>query len=217
MLTDTLETIANTLRGVQNEERNQEMIADLLQQISDNIMASTGHPGISELATDAEAIAGTALDKVLTASNLSAFQVNSAFASDAEALAKTVTNKALKPSNLAALGATETFAGLVEIATDVEAVAETATDKVLVASNLAALGASETFAGLVELATTAEAIGLEDTARALTAAGLAAVFAALANDIVFAAGKGPVLESPDETLYRIKVADGGALTTEAVV
>lgn len=44
-------------------------------------------------------------------------------ATDAEALAKVATDKILTPSNLAALGSTTTFSGLIEIATDAEAIA----------------------------------------------------------------------------------------------
>lgn len=44
-------------------------------------------------------------------------------ATNAEALAKAATDKILVPSNLAALGSTTTFAGLVELATDAETIA----------------------------------------------------------------------------------------------
>lgn len=95
-------------------------------------------------------------------------------ATNAEAIAKASTTVVLTPSNLAALGASTTFAGLTEFSTDAEALAKVSTTTALTPSNLAALGASETFAGLVELATDAEAIAGVSTSVAITPANLTA-------------------------------------------
>lgn len=75
-------------------------------------------------------------------------------------------------------GSTDTYAGVIEIATDAEALLESDATRALCPANLAALGGTETFAGLLELATTAEATAGTDTARAVTPAGLAAALSA---------------------------------------
>lgn len=77
--------------------------------------------------------------------------------------------------------ATETAAGIVELATTVEAAAGTDTSRAVTAAGVAAyvaaaiVAASDTVAGKVELATNAEAITGTDTVRAVTPAGVKAV------------------------------------------
>lgn len=63
-------------------------------------------------------------------------------ATDAEAIAKAATNKILTPSNLAALGSSATFAGLIEIATNAEAIAGASGTLAIVPSSLAAVVAT---------------------------------------------------------------------------
>jgi len=59
-------------------------------------------------------------------------------ATNAEAQAKAATNKILVPSNLAALGSTTSFAGLVELATDAETVTGTSTTLAVTPSGVTA-------------------------------------------------------------------------------
>lgn len=76
-------------------------------------------------------------------------------ATNAEALAKAATDKILTPSNLAALGSTTTFAGLVELATDAETIAGVSTTLAVTPAGLAAasvLSGTTTFVGAVERA-----------------------------------------------------------------
>lgn len=59
-------------------------------------------------------------------------------ATNAEALAKAATDKILVPSNLAALGSTTSFAGLVELATDAETIAGASSTLAVTPAGLAA-------------------------------------------------------------------------------
>lgn len=62
-------------------------------------------------------------------------------ATNGEALAKAATDKILVPSNLAALGSTTSFAGLVELATSAETITGTSTTLAVTPAGLAAAGA----------------------------------------------------------------------------
>lgn len=70
--------------------------------------------------------------------------------------------------------ATETNAGMVELATDAESQTGTDAQRAVTPFGLASVTATETRRGLVELATTAEAVEGLDTDRAVTPAGLEA-------------------------------------------
>lgn len=73
-------------------------------------------------------------------------------ATNAEAQAKAATDKILTPSNLAALASTTTFAGLVELATNAETIAGVSTTLAVTPAGLAAVGAltgTTTFADAV--------------------------------------------------------------------
>lgn len=128
------------------------------------------------------------------------------------------------------IGADSAAPGIVRLATNTEAAAGTLTDAAVTPAGLAAaiasvvgvLPASTTVAGSVELATSAETITGTDTERAVTPAGFAAGFAAglaaavlAMTDTTYVAGDGPIIRSPDDTKYRVIVANGGALSTEA--
>lgn len=63
-------------------------------------------------------------------------------ATNAEALAKAATDKILTPSNLAALGSTTTFAGLAEFATEAETIAGVSSTLAVTPAGLAATGAT---------------------------------------------------------------------------
>jgi hypothetical protein len=207
--------------------------------ITDIAAASETVAGKIEIATNAEATAGTATDKALVPSNLSSVgtsQLNNdagfitsvaaasetvagiiEIATNAEATAGTATDKALVPSNLSSIGtsqlnndagfitsvaaASETVAGIIEIATNAEATAGTATDKALVPSNLSSIGtsqlnndagfidntaASETVAGIIEIATNAEATTGTATDKALVPSNLSSIGTSqLNNDASF--------------------------------
>lgn len=79
------------------------------------------------------------------------------------------------------VAASETVAGIVELATDAEAQTGTDTTRAITPANLAAVTATETRAGVVELATTSEAVTGTDTARAVTPAGVASVLSNLVS------------------------------------
>ena len=132
--------------------------------------ASETTAGVIEIATNAEATAGTATDKALVPSNISSLDLSamdnttSAFISDitSESLndlsdvsftaGAGIDNYVLTYDNTtsswgaeAAAGGTaasETTAGIIEIATNAEATAGTATDKALVPSNLSSVDLS---------------------------------------------------------------------------
>lgn len=78
-------------------------------------------------------------------------------ATNAEALAKAATDKILVPSNLAALGSTTSFAGLVELATDAETIAGTSTTLAVTPAGLAAVGATNTLTTWADAVTRAGA------------------------------------------------------------
>src|SRR5210317_73823 len=132
--------------------------------------ASETTAGVIEIATNAEATAGTATDKALVPSNISSLDLSamdnttSAFISDitSESLndlsdvsftaGAGIDNYVLTYDNgtsswgaeaaPTAASASETVAGVIEIATNAEATAATATDKALVPSNISSLDLS---------------------------------------------------------------------------
>ena len=97
--------------------------------ISSVASASETVQGIIEIATNAEAAAGTATDKALVPSNISSL--------DLSAMDNTTSGFI---SSVAS--ASETVQGIIEIATNAEAAAGTATDKALVPSNISSLDLS---------------------------------------------------------------------------
>lgn len=78
-------------------------------------------------------------------------------ATNAEALAKAATDKILVPSNLAALGSTTSFAGLVELATDAETIAGVSATLAVTPAGLAAVGATNTLTTWADAVTRAGA------------------------------------------------------------
>lgn len=78
-------------------------------------------------------------------------------ATNAEALAKAATDKILTPSNLAALGSTTSFAGLVELATDAETIAGISSTLAVTPAGLAAVGATNTLTTWADAVTRAGA------------------------------------------------------------
>ena len=181
--------------------------------------ASETTAGIIEIATNAEAGAGTATDKALVPSNISSLDLSamdnttSAFISDitSESLndlsdvsftaGAGIDNYVLTYDNgtsswgaeavPSATPASETVAGVIEIATNAEATAGTATDKALVPSNISSLDlsamnnttsafialsdiptASHSTAGILETATNAEATNATANDKIITPANL---------------------------------------------
>ena len=90
---------------------------------------------------------------------------------------KNVTGAVVKSlASSAVAGATETVAGIVELATSAETITGTDNSRAVHPAGLASLTATETRSGLIELATAAEAQALTDAVRALSPAGLASAF-----------------------------------------
>src|SRR6056300_1486340 len=184
--------------------------------------ASETVAGVIEIATNAEATAGTATDKALVPSNISSLDLSamdnttSAFISDitSESLndlsdvsftaGAGIDNYVLTYDNTTsswgaeaaptASAASETTAGVIEIATNAEARAGTATDKALVPSNLSSVdltgldnttsafitageitSASETVAGVIVIATNAEATAGTATDKALVPSNISSL------------------------------------------
>lgn len=103
-------------------------------------------------------------------------------ATNAEALAKAATDKIITPSNFAAMGSTTTFAGLVELATDAETIAGVSTTLAVTPAGFlaaASLVGNETFADSVARGGTTPSYvgqfgGQVDNATAWIATGLVA-------------------------------------------
>src|SRR5210317_486375 len=93
--------------------------------------ASETVAGVIEIATNAEATAGTATDKALVPSNLSSVDLS---------ILDNTTSAFITAGDIPT--ASETVAGVIEIATNAEATAGTATDKALVPSNISSLDLS---------------------------------------------------------------------------
>lgn len=147
-------------------------------------LASETAPGIVEIATTAEAQAGTSNSVVLTPVRLQDVTATETragvveLATDSEAQTGTDTERALTAANLQAVTSTETRAGVIELATQGEVDTGTDTERAVVPSTLKAyvdtrvVSASEIEAGIVELATQAEVDALTDTTRAVVPATL---------------------------------------------
>ncbi len=174
--------------------------------------ASDSAAGIIEIATNAEATAGSATDKALVPSNLSSVGT-SQFNNDAGFITSVAS-------------ASDTTAGIIEIATNAEATAGSATDKALVPSNLSSVGtsqfnndagfitsvasASESAAGIIEIATNAEATAGSATDKALVPSNLSSVGTSqLNNDAGFITSAGV---SNQITTVEIKTVDFTAVS-----
>ena len=182
--------------------------------------ASETTAGLIEIATNAEAAAGTATDKALVPSNISSLDlstmdnstagfianINSESLNDLSDVSYTagagIDNYVLKydhsttswgaEAESSAAAASETVAGVIEIATNAEAAAGTATDKALVPSNISSLdlsdmdnttagfissvaSASETVQGIIEIATNTEAAAGTATDKALVPSNISSL------------------------------------------
>jgi hypothetical protein len=134
--------------------------------------------GVAEIATTAEAQAGTDDERFLTPAKLQSVTSTETrrgvieLATNAEVQTGTDTSRAVTPAGLASRTATETRTGVIEIATDAEVLAGTDTDRAVTPSGLASRTATTTRTGIVELATDAEVQTGTDNSRAVTPGGL---------------------------------------------
>lgn len=145
--------------------------------------ASETNAGIAEIATTAEAQAGTDNTRILTPAGLQQVTATTErkgvieIATNAEAQAGSDNTRALTPANLQQVTATATRKGVVELATNAEAQAGTDNTRALTPASLQAVTATESRNGIVELATTAEAQGGTESSHVLTPAALQTVTA----------------------------------------
>ena len=145
--------------------------------------ASETNAGIAEIATTAEAQAGTDNTLIITPANLQQVTATATrkgvveLATNAEAQAGTDNTRALTPASLQAVTATESRNGIVELATTAEAQGGTESSHVLTPAALQTVTATQTRRGIVELATNAEAQTGTDAERVLTPASMQAVTA----------------------------------------
>lgn len=136
--------------------------------------------GVAEIATTAEAQAGTDDTRMLTPKKLQDVTATETrkgvieLATDAEVQTGTDTARAVTPAGLASRTATETRTGLIELATDAEVQAGTDTARAVTPAGLASRTATTSRTGVVELATDAETQTGTDAARVVTPAGLSA-------------------------------------------
>jgi len=139
--------------------------------------------GVAEIATTAEAQAGTDDERMLTPLKLQTVTATTTrrgvveLATDAEVQVGADTTRAITPAGLAQRIATETLRGLVELATDAEVQTGTDTTRAVTPAGLASRTATTTRAGVVELATSTETQDGTDVTRAVTPAGLASLTA----------------------------------------
>lgn len=110
--------------------------------------------------------------------------------------------------------ATDTAAGIVELATNAEAQAGTDTARAVTPAGLASVTATETRAGLIELATSAEAQTGTDTARAITPATMKAsqIVAGTAVDLSSGSPTTSTFSSIPAWVKRITVCLSGVST-----
>jgi len=139
--------------------------------------------GVAEIATTAEAQAGTDDERIITPKKLQDVTATSLrkgviqLASNAESQTGTDTAKAITPASLAARTATSTRAGLIEIASNAEVQDGTATDLAVTPAGLTARTATTDRTGIAELATDAEAIDGTEAGKIITPTALKALLA----------------------------------------
>lgn len=145
--------------------------------------ATETNPGIAEIATAAEAQAGTDDTRIITPANLQKVTATTErkgvieIATNAEAQAGTDNDKAITPANLQQVTATQTRNGVVKLATNAEAQAGTDAEKVITPASLKAVTATQGRRGLIAIATDAEAQAGTNQTEAITPASLQTVTA----------------------------------------
>jgi hypothetical protein len=139
--------------------------------------------GVAEIATTAEAQAGTDNERILTPKKLQDVTATDTrkgvveLATSAEVQTGTDTTRAVTPAGLVSLTATASRAGLVELATDSETQNGADTTRAVTPASLDSRSATESRTGLIEIATTGEVQAGTDNERAVTPAGLAGLTA----------------------------------------
>lgn len=145
--------------------------------------ASETVKGVAEIATTAEAQAGTDDTRMLTPKKLQDVTATTTrsgvieLATNAETQAGTDAERAVTPASLASLTATDARRGLVELATNAETQAGTDAVRAVTPAGLASRTATTTRTGIVELATDSETQLGFDNERAVTPASLASLTA----------------------------------------
>ena len=182
ILQKTISSVAQFECGISLQDVNVESIS--FGDVSFSYpYATQENAGIAEIATDAEAQAGTDTNRIITPANLQQVTATETrkgvveLATNAEAQAGTDNTRALTPASLQAVTATESRNGIVELATTAEAQSGTESSHVLTPAALQTVTATQTRRGIVELATNAEAQTGTDAERVLTPASLQAVTA----------------------------------------
>ncbi len=143
--------------------------------------------GVAEIATTAEAQAGTDDERILTPKKLQDVTATATrkgvveLATDAEVQTGTDTDRAVTPAGLSARTATETRTGVVELATNAEVQTGTDAARAVTPAGLSARTATDARTGVIELATDAEVQAGTDAARAVTPASLNACTATTAR------------------------------------
>lgn len=100
-------------------------------------------------------------------------------ASDAETITGTATDLFVTPAGLQAKVASATEKGIVELATSAETITGTDAERAITPAGLQAKVASATAKGIAELATGPETLAVTDQARVVTPYGLGSALAAL--------------------------------------
>lgn len=151
--------------------------------------ASETNAGIAEIATAAEAQAGTDNTRAITPASLQAVTATESrngiveLATTAEAQGGTESSHVLTPAALQTGTATQTRKGIVELATNAEAQTGTDAERVLTPAALQAVTATIGRKGVVQLASNAEATTGTNTAKAVVPSSLKAALDARFNGV----------------------------------
>lgn len=151
--------------------------------------ATETNPGIAEIATEAEAQAGTDNTRIITPAGLQQVTATTErkgvieIATNAEAQGGTESSHVLTPAALQTVTATQTRRGIVELATNAEAQTGTDAERVLTPASLQAVTATTSRKGVVQLASNSEATTGTNTAKAVVPAGLKAALDARFNGV----------------------------------
>ena len=169
--------------------------------------ASTTSPGIVELSTNAETIAGLDANLAVTPTTLQAKVASDAligltrYATDSEAANQVLNNVALTPSNLPFILASVSAVGLVQLASSVEVIVGTNAVKAITPATLLSRVSTNSLTGLVRLATAAETITGVDNTTAVTPLDLSSrVSTDTSTGIIRIATNAEVLTGTDNTI-----------------
>lgn len=143
--------------------------------------------GVAEIATTAEAQAGTDNERIITPAKLQTVTATETrrgvieLATSAEVIAGTDTERAVTPAGLSSLTSSSTRSGLIELATTAEVQAGTDYGRAVSPGALNDCTATTTRRGVIELATAAEVQAGTDADRAVTPSTLNACTATTAR------------------------------------